>query len=60
MQMKNCNEVSPYTCQNGSPQKSTNHKCGKAWEEKETLITVGGNVNCTVTVEKEYGNSSKN
>ena len=32
MQMKNCNEVSPYTCQNGSPQKSTNHKCGKAWE----------------------------
>jgi len=30
--------LSPYTCQDGCPQKSTNNKCGKAWEEKETLI----------------------
>ena len=35
---QNHNEISPYTCQKGYYQKTTNNKCGRGCEAKETLM----------------------
>ena len=45
-------EVSPYTGQNGHHQKNLQTiNAGEGVEKKEPSYTVGGNVNCTATME---------